>query len=298
MNNFNFKHSGRLGDIIYSLAFVKEICRKNNVKANYYILNDCFIDVKKSAFHPGNGIMVSQQLYDYICPLLVEQDYINEVIYCSSTQTPTEIVDLDLFKSSDSNLKAGLIQGWYRKTFATPVPIELPWLSAPSASDKNHYDILINKSTRFYNKKINYRFLDDFLNAGFVGLAYEYEDFITRHQLKNLPYIKTNSALALAEKLTQCKLFIGNQSMPFAIAEALKINRALDVYEPVPNVIPVGGLCVDFNNTQQITHFINDFFEKNLAVNNDFKNNQDYVESILNEKSSSLKKLKKLFKIF
>jgi len=45
----------------------------------------------------------------------------------------------------------------------------------------------------------------------------------------------------MASKISACDLFIGNQSMPFAIAEGLKVRRILEVAPAVPNVIPEGG---------------------------------------------------------
>ena len=36
------------------------------------------------------------------------------------------------------------------------------------------------------------------------------------------------------------KLFIGNQSFPFSVAEGLKVVRLLEVYHRSPNVIPEG----------------------------------------------------------
>jgi hypothetical protein len=41
--------------------------------------------------------------------------------------------------------------------------------------------------------------------------------------------------------LNSCKLFIGNQSSTFAIAEGLKIKRMLEVFNTCPNVIPMGA---------------------------------------------------------
>ncbi|MEK7224455.1 MAG: hypothetical protein AAB221_02085, partial [Bacteroidota bacterium] len=43
-----------------------------------------------------------------------------------------------------------------------------------------------------------------------------------------------------------CKFFIGNQSFPFALAEALKVKRALELCFECPNVIPEGENAYDF----------------------------------------------------
>jgi len=50
----------------------------------------------------------------------------------------------------------------------------------------------------------------------------------------------------MAQVIASCKLFIGNQSFPYSIAEALKTKRLLEVYYQAPNVIPNGPNGYDF----------------------------------------------------
>lgn len=70
--------------------------------------------------------------------------------------------------------------------------------------------------------------------------------------------------MEFAKLLLQAQLFIGNQSFGFAVAEGLKISRALEDYEPQPNVIPIGGTCIEFVNTQILGHFLESFFKTKL----------------------------------
>ena len=53
--NLSFKHSGRLGDIIYALPLIKAMVERMNTKADLYILNDDYYEVNGAAFHPGQG---------------------------------------------------------------------------------------------------------------------------------------------------------------------------------------------------------------------------------------------------
>jgi len=52
-------------------------------------------------------------------------------------------------------------------------------------------------------------------------------------------------------------LFIGNQSMPFAIAEQLKVKRILEQHYLCPNVIPQGGECYVYQTNDQLKNIIN-----------------------------------------
>ena len=65
---------------------------------------------------------------------------------------------------------------------------------------------------------------------------------------KMVPQIKfrpVNDFLEMASIISGCRLFVGNQSFPFALAEALKANRLLEVSVVCPDV------CVSGENGQQ-----------------------------------------------
>jgi hypothetical protein len=64
--------------------------------------------------------------------------------------------------------------------------------------------------------------------------------------IPHLKYHSVNDFLEFAQIIAGCKFFIGNQSFPFAVAEALKIKRALEVCFECPNVIPEGKDGYDF----------------------------------------------------
>ena len=62
---------------------------------------------------------------------------------------------------------------------------------------------------------------------------------------KNIPHIQhigSTDALELARAIAGAKFFIGNQSFFFAVAEALKVKRALEVCYQTPNVIVEGKM--------------------------------------------------------
>jgi len=60
----------------------------------------------------------------------------------------------------------------------------------------------------------------------------------------------------MANILNSCYLFIGNQSSTFALAEQMKIRRALEVHNQNPNVISTGGEVYDYMTTQGLEHLI------------------------------------------
>jgi hypothetical protein len=118
-----------------------------------------------------------------------------------------------------------------------------PWLIAPK--DSTMYSaIVIARSHRYRNPHINYNFLQKYSNVFFVGVEEEFLDM--KSSLPNLKYKPVNDFLEMATLINSCKLFIGNQSFPFSIAEGLKVNRLLEVYYKSPNVIVEGKGAHDF----------------------------------------------------
>ena len=59
-------------------------------------------------------------------------------------------------------------------------------------------------------------------------------------------YIEVKDALEMARIIRSAKFFLGNQTFAFALAEAMKIPRALEVFEPIPNVLPQGKGANDY----------------------------------------------------
>ena len=286
----HMKHSGRLGDIVYALPLVKTISETFGIPVNFYILNDQVIDVKKSVFHPGMGLKVSQALFDYIEPLISNQTYIKQVIYCATSDLPNDCIDLDSFNSMGMNLMASGNQVWYRKAFGIPVPIEKPWLELRDTPENTPmFDVIVNKSTRFFNQRINYEFLNEFDNIGFVGLDVEFQDFKARNNLSGIQYIDTKSALDFACLIQKSSMYLGNQSLGFAIAEGIKGPRAVEVYEPAPVVIPIGGYCIEYIKTNQVQSFLENYFHRSLSKKY-LDHPGGYVESILDPKKIKLKR--------
>ena len=86
---------------------------------------------------------------------------------------------------------------------------------------------------------IDYSILKD-QDIIFVGLDSEYQSFKNMYSFEP-KRVNVKDALHMAQIINSCRLFIGNQSMAFAIAEQLKVPRILEQYAHAPNVIPQGG---------------------------------------------------------
>ena len=240
VNTLNLVHSGNAGDIIYSLATVKELSSIVKKPINYLLKLGQPLDIPSYFSHPLSNVMLNKEMADSLIPLLAAQPYIGA---CKIYTEESVHLNLDDFRSSNLLTDRGDIGRWYGYFIGINPKLHHQWIF--SEEDKSLKDvIIISRSSRYRNPSINYSFLEQYENVYFVGIAPEYDDM--KNQIKNLKHLKVQNFLELAGAIASCKFFIGNQSFPFSLAEALKVPRILETYMLCPNVIPQGELAYDF----------------------------------------------------
>jgi hypothetical protein len=295
-----FKHSGRLGDIIYSLPLVKQLAEEKGEAADFFVPSDTPANLTGNVYHPGGSLMVSEALFKFVRPLLAAQPYIRSASFVPTSDIPSSAINLDAFRTSGLNLGAGCIQGWYRKVFGVAFPLEAVWLTVPAGSTPKQSDVpavVVNRTTRYCNTSINYQVLDAVGQIGFIGLDYELQEFVTRFHLRNVLHLKPKDALEMAQIMVRAKVFVGNQSFCFSVAEGLKVPRAQEVFEPVPVATPTGGFCTEYIRTEALGRFLSTVLGRPIASPPDLPG--DYQESIKAQpgyKPSLRKRIKKFFK--
>lgn len=256
----SFKTSGLSGDIIHYLAGIKQVCNENQARADIYVWLDqpCFI--YDGAQHPYGNVMVNQYAFDMLKPLVESQIYVNSFNVWSGQEIR---VDLDKIREVKIMMPYGSLSRWiFYKYPDMTAPLHEPWLTVgvgqlTQSVFRTHNDvILINRTSRYHNPFISYFFLERYRDRlKFIGLAEEHKAFQDEWKFK-LPYVGVNDFYELADVISECKFFIGNQSMCFAIAEALKVPRILEVCMYAPNVIPTGPGAYDFTSQEALTYLV------------------------------------------
>lgn len=212
----NFYHDGSLGDIIYSLPTVK-------------------------AMGGGNYFIMKKRHYGPMKRLLDLQPYIEMVGYGG---WPTNGgVDLRKYRQVANRAITGgerkHLADCHAETCNITIDRESAWIEDLEPLD--FADITINRSLRYHDKMgIDYCMLD---NRGrqiiFLGRIEEYREFTQMYPIKCWHY-ECEDALEMARIIIGSKLFVGNQSLGFALAEAMKVPRILEVCIAKDNCRPAG----------------------------------------------------------
>lgn len=230
-------HSGNMGDVIHSLAAVREL------GVERYVLNLC-LDPKLS------GRLLSEGSARFLVPLLLAQPSIRcvEIVrapiaisegFGTEAENPVvrglplEHIDTALL-GVDLNFDRFRLQPLERQHLVTSHAKAVgaqtrgidPWFELPNRHSGPKRGIVLSFTPRYRNKdaafyKAMLDGLGPILKIGLPHEAWVYGD---------IPgdLITAPDALALAQTLDGAALFIGGQSLPHALAEGLKLPRLVD----------------------------------------------------------------------
>jgi len=224
-----FKHSGDLGDIVFSLPAVRAL----GGGILYLDPDGGFNNPLVMKFADKVRTRLNAQGIEFLKPLLLLQPYVQEVRHWHGEAVD---YDLDLFRKhvlynnvSDSHLEAFGLPHGERDT---------AWLTVDEPIRIEGRPIVINRTTRYHG---NYRFWESTLVelkrfAVFVGYPKEHEIFQYTFE-QEVPYFATPDVLTLARVIAGCKQFVGNQGLPHAIAEGLKKNLINEYYRDYPAAV-------------------------------------------------------------
>ena len=204
-----YLHNGAMGDIIYSLPVLRE--------------------------QPGVLALTKERQRDFLRPLLNLQPYVENV---TLNYPNNGFVDLRKYREiSEADLSKHLAL-CHAEAAGVAVDLETPWLGGVTPKDRG--TIVVNRTAR-YRGTLDYSLLRPYeSDVVFLGTFKEWKSF-TEETGVTPGLFYTENALDIAETISGSKLFIGNQSLAFSIAEALKHPRVLEVSHTKPNCMPHGA---------------------------------------------------------
>ncbi len=251
----NLMHSGNAGDIIYALPTIKKIFELTGASINLYLQLGKPLNLPNYNNHALNNVRLNKKMVDMLIPLIVSQDYIET---CEAYSGQEINIDLDYFRAGVVPTN-GNIARWCSYITGVSPSLWKSWLSVkPDASFADA--IVIARSQRYRNLEIDFSFLNKYHTMVFIGVKAEYDDM--KKIIPAIKWIQVDEFLQLASIIAGCKLFIGNQSFPYSIAEALKVPRILEISYEITNVFPEGENGFDFFLQDHFEYLVNSMLAK------------------------------------
>lgn len=244
-------HSGNMGDVIYSLA----ACKALGVER--LLLN--LVSDK-----PLSGRVLSQKSAEFLAPLLVMQPWLQEVAIVEAPvrlgkgtgqeeQTP-QIEGLPLDYMQPAELGVTWILDRFRQqpilvkhlidchadAVGAAIDPEAPFLELDDRPEPDpDAPIVLSLTPRYrYLDRHYYReLLQDMGPVIKIGIPSE------AHVYDGIPgeLVTCTDALDLARRIASARCFVGSPSLPYAIAEGLKVPRLVDVPVSPLNAYPRGA---------------------------------------------------------
>lgn len=219
-----FKHSGDIGDVLFSLPTAREICYQHMTDERGVIPALFYLDPSGV---PPCGNRFGLGAAEALAPLLDAQPWIEEVRIWDGEEVDHDLNDFRKTQSFTWFKTVPLPHLW-TEAFNVPRSVcHRKWLDVPTWARAiwampEDRQIVFARTLRYRDDHFPWReFSMAFRNdAMFLGLEEEYEDFCKDYG-DYVPWIKTSNMLEAAAIIADCKLFIGNQSGLFTIAEGL-----------------------------------------------------------------------------
>lgn len=268
-----FSHSGKIGDILYSLHYVYESTVRARKNCNFNI-NTGIPTASFSADSHDYRPMLTMKDALFIKPLLKTLPFINDV---TIDDDPVDALQLDDFRRMIAlNQSGGDIRDWYYQLDDEYLPRAFwqPIVHVTTAKDEffaYRDSILVSLTDRYRNPFVNFSVLRKYFdNVSFLGTQSEFDRFDKEcFHVDGIIPEEDWSLLDIAKLMSRVKGFIGNQSGLFALAEMMKIPRILVpadwVFEDEnppdgkfrveyggKTTLPIGGWCCTASTTERL----------------------------------------------
>jgi hypothetical protein len=262
----NFSHSGSIGDVWASIPVLKTYYEKTGNKANLFLKKDVPAFYYEGATHPtkneaGEMVMLNDAMIKMMAPLLEAQECI-----AMAKVWEDEEIDwrLEMIRETYVMMPYGSISRWYFYVFPDMAcDLSKAWLDVPdSTEDLAKGKVIITRSERYQNNRINYEFLkpyeDDCL---FIGTMREYNNFCMQFGL-NIEKFHVNDFLHMAQAIKQCRFHVTNQTMANQMSTGLQHPSILEVCGDAPNCIPIGEDRYDFLSQTALEYYFKTLYDK------------------------------------
>lgn len=234
-----YRHSGTLGDLIYSLSIVKKMEPGTFLVALNNIEN-CVSQYgyRPEEVSPEHRGRFTERDFEWLKPLLERQRYIQDVGTWQQGDAEPD-VDLDRFRGTLFRGFEGNYVQAYHIAFKLPFTMQdydTPWLEADPIVTK---PVVVSRTSRYRSPNGDDQWreltkgIDLTSNAIFVGTPEEHADFeLTVGQ--TIPYHPVNDFLELAGIVAGANMILANQNFVYSLAMGLGKPAILETIKIKP----------------------------------------------------------------
>lgn len=260
-----FSHNGNIGDVFAAIPAMREYHKKTGKKIILYLEKDVKAFYYEGATHPtktdGGNVMLNQQVIDMMKPLLMAQDFMEDVKTWVDERVETNLSE---FRNTYVGMPNFSINRWIFYVYPDlACDLSGVWMQVPDAEkDFAKGKIIITRSERYNNDRTDYSFLKQFEDdLIFSGTMREYNNFCMRFDL-NIKKLAITNFLDLAQAIKQSRFHISNQTAAYQISQGIKKPSILELCGFAPNCIPIGEDCYDFFAQPAVEYYFGYLNEK------------------------------------
>lgn len=225
-----FFHSGDLGDTIYQIDVMR------SMSGGTLMLGP---QMGLTKFKSRTREPMTQAKVDLLLPLLLAQPWCKAVEFWPDQPKP-EWINLngwrETYRGCNHEAYPASLWRYPMRHFGCSVQDETqPWLQVLHEGEPA--GLVVARSPRYHNdtfpwKELVARYRN---RIRFVGLPSEHQAFTAL--VGHVQYVPTGNLLELAQVIASGAVFVGNQSCPYAIAEALKRPCIQETWPAEPNCL-------------------------------------------------------------
>ncbi len=223
MSHRRFYHAGDRGDLIYALPAIRA------AGGGEIVIN---------AWVPGNGFTRPAAkplvLFHGLRRLLQHQPYLDGV---RVDDLAADGVNLNAFRGMPGLGSQNIAEMYCELLGVDPAVIHRRWLFV--VEPEAVAEVVIHRSLHHHGRGFPWRRIRDAYHgrAVMIGTEAEHDSLRTVAGWPDLPRHPTEDLYAAAQVIAGSRLFIGNQSAPYAIAEGMKVATLQETCLDAPNCI-------------------------------------------------------------
>lgn len=223
-----FNHSGKIGDLLYSLYFCKALATAaGDDKFDFHIQTY----VPQTLYGRERDIpRLDDEKAEYVASLLRGQKIINKLTVSKQFNKDDyqNGINLDDFRNFPLNFSSGIIAQWYYNLANFPLERHFDeCLIDVQPNNVFQGKIILLQTKKYINPFVDLSVLKPYEDMMvFIGLDDEFEALKNKYGF-NIPRYRVQNGLQAAQAMKAAAMVISNQNGNYTIAEMIKANRII-----------------------------------------------------------------------